>query len=295
MWALAFVEQSAAATDEPLRCDAALPSKSAAMSVMSRLVVPDAVVVEIGAPAATALAAYRRLLGTSATITDAIEVCGRVDFPRGTLRLSGGEQDRVLFAVADRARAGRLLSRRGWQLAEHGTDSQIIPQSPFGITDAAVGTEVQPGGDILGLDHLVFTAPSRDAAVARFGGELELDFRLELEPMPGLRQLFFRSGSLVLEVVVGSPNQTASPEQGTLGLAEPRFTLWGIAWRTVDIELTHDRLTSSGAECSEVRTGKKPGTRIFTVRDPDLAQRTVVIEQTPRPDHTHLPVHKETS
>ena len=42
--------------------------------------------------------------------------------------------------------------------------------------------------------------------------------------------------------------------------------LRGICWRVADIDATQARLTAAGIDVSEVRTGRKPGTRVMTVR-----------------------------
>ena len=42
--------------------------------------------------------------------------------------------------------------------------------------------------------------------------------------------------------------------------------LSGICWRVADIDATHARLAGAGVDVSEVRTGRKPGTRVMTVR-----------------------------
>ncbi|MYR05587.1 hypothetical protein GTV32_04335 [Gordonia sp. SID5947] len=169
---------------------------------------------------------------------------------------------RVSFGVADRVSAARLLQRRG-----------LAPTEPVHVTEDTGAMEMHGpevnGGDITAIDHLVFTAPSRDRALAVFGACLDLDFRLDREIGDGARQLFFRAADLVVEVVTGSAQAT--------GDAQP-CSLWGVAWRSQDAELTHRRLGDLGVSTSEVRIGRKPGTRLFTVRDPALATRTVVIE-----------------
>ena len=42
---------------------------------------------------------------------------------------------------------------------------------------------------------------------------------------------------------------------------------------------TRERLVAGGVEVSEVRTGRKPGTRVATVRDRALGTPTLLIEQ----------------
>lgn len=60
------------------------------------------------------------------------------------------------------------------------------------------------------------------------------------------------------------------------------MSLWGIAWRSRDIELTRHRLTDTKVTASSIRVGRKPGTRVMTVDDPALATKTLIIELTER-------------
>ncbi|MGV9711342.1 VOC family protein [Gordonia sp. NPDC003424] len=178
---------------------------------------------------------------------------------------------RVRFGVADLPAARRLLDRRG-----------LSPDEPVDITDASdIGTSDarrSPGGeparDIVALDHLVFSAPHRDRALALFGATLDLDFRLDRAIGGAARQLFFRSADLVVEVITGADLDGTD--------AAPVCGLWGVAWRSSDIDATHRRLTTAGFDVSEVRVGRKPGTQIFTVRDDALATRTVVLSAADR-------------
>jgi len=122
------------------------------------------------------------------------------------------------------------------------------------------------GEPISGVDHLVVKTQSVEAA-KRFYAE-QLGIRLALEqhvPKWGGTQLFFRASSMSIEVIA-SEN---APE---------RDELWGLALRTQDIDATHARLSTSGIEVSEVRDGRKPGTRVCTVTSHTLNTPTLLIE-----------------
>lgn len=54
--------------------------------------------------------------------------------------------------------------------------------------------------------------------------------------------------------------------------------LWGLALRTQDIDATHARLSTSGIGVSEVRDGRKAGTRVCTVKSHTLNTPTLLIE-----------------
>lgn len=83
----------------------------------------------------------------------------------------------------------------------------------------------------------------------------------------GARLMFFRCGELIVEVAHNLKS----------GVVEGPDKLWGVSWRTEDIEAMHARLASAGVDVSEVRPGRKPGTRVFTVRDHNANVPTIVI------------------
>ncbi|WP_168698198.1 VOC family protein [Gordonia paraffinivorans] len=179
-------------------------------------------------------------------------------------------EHRVYFTVDDLAAARRLLIRRGFPVSDGQSDPGPVGEmTPLGIAEAS-GSEPIPVGDITGMDHLVFAGDDRDRAVALFGGVFGLDFRLDQPIGDAARQLFFRADDLIVEVVTGiRAADTPAPSAAA--------SLWGVAWRAPDIEVTHARLSDVGLDVSEIRAGRKKGTRIFTVRERALGTRTVVI------------------
>ena len=54
--------------------------------------------------------------------------------------------------------------------------------------------------------------------------------------------------------------------------------LSGLCWRVSDIDATHARLVQAGADVSEVRTGRKPGTRVMTVRRGTCGVPTLLVQ-----------------
>lgn len=210
--------------------------------------------------------AYRRLLARN-------DSAAEFATSNATLRLDRRHLGhRVLFDVADVSSWQTLLERRGLATRNDATAVQL-DGLPVGVTEhRASGAEAAPNAcDIEGIDHIVFQAAGRDHAVALFGSTLGLDFRLDRPVADGLRQLFFRADDLIVEVLVtpdGVPRTS------------PALSLWGIAWATTDIEATQARLTGAGFTVSQVRTGRKPNTRVATVRSPALATRTLIIEPT---------------
>ena len=55
--------------------------------------------------------------------------------------------------------------------------------------------------------------------------------------------------------------------------------IYGVSWRVADVEATRKRLQEAGLEVSEVREGRKPGTRVFTIRTGTFGVPTIVIQQ----------------
>lgn len=220
---------------------------------------------------------YQRLLGREVgTGADGRRVVnlGNVAL---SIRPSAGEPDThdVYFTVDDITASRRLLGRRGYPLADTVLGA-LGETSPVGIAERPEsGAAVD--GDLTGLDHLVFTCDNRDVAVALFAGTFGLDFRLDQPIGQDARQLFFRRDDLIVEVVA-APRPPADPVPSSPVL------LWGVAWRSTDVDTTHARLTADGLDLSEVRIGRKKGTRIFTVRHRELATRTVVIGPEAGPD-----------
>jgi catechol 2,3-dioxygenase-like lactoylglutathione lyase family enzyme len=122
---------------------------------------------------------------------------------------------------------------------------------------------------ITGLDHIVIrtTHPSRAAAL--YGARLGLDMRLDrTEPKWGSRFMFFRCADLIVEVVYDLKDEPSdAPDR-----------VWGLSWRTTNADATQSRLKASGLNVSDVRPGRKPGTRVFTVRDNTLGIPTLIVE-----------------
>jgi hypothetical protein len=59
--------------------------------------------------------------------------------------------------------------------------------------------------------------------------------------------------------------------------------LWGLSWRVADIDATRTRLMAAGIDVSEVRTGRKPGTRVLSARSGTCGIHTLLVEPTARP------------
>ena len=83
--------------------------------------------------------------------------------------------------------------------------------------------------------------------------------------------MFFRCGEAIVEIV----------HDDTLTGAD---RLWGLSWRVADADAARARLDQAGVSVSDVRTGMKPGTRVFTVRDQSCGVPTLMIEASRKHD-----------
>ena len=126
-----------------------------------------------------------------------------------------------------------------------------------------------PAGALIGLDHLVISTEQPERALAWYGARLGFNLTLDRSnPAQNSRLLTFSAGTAKIEV---THRASSSPEP------KPD-RLWGITWRTADIEAAHNRITDSGHATSEVRQGMRRGTRVFTVRDGTLGVPTLIVE-----------------
>lgn len=123
------------------------------------------------------------------------------------------------------------------------------------------------------LDHVVIATEESDRAAALYGARLGLDLALDRSHQDWGQLMFFRCGDLIIEVV-------RRPVAGEDPLHD---RLWGLSWRVADIEATRRRLMAAGLDVSEVRNGRKPGTRVMTVRTGTCGIQTILLEHSPKP------------
>lgn len=118
------------------------------------------------------------------------------------------------------------------------------------------------------IDHVVVqtTAPQRAIALWRDRHGLRLALDREF-PARGLRLIFFRSGGMTLEYACAvSADDSDLPD---------RF--YGVSYRVPDVRQWHRRLTDSGLDVSDMRTGMRPGTSVVTVRSGTCGVPTLLI------------------
>ena len=125
---------------------------------------------------------------------------------------------------------------------------------------------------VTGLDHVVVSTEDSERAAALYGARLGLDMALDRTHQDWGQLMFFRCGDLIVEVV----------RRPVAGGDANHDKLWGVTWRVDDIDAARSRLMAAGIEVSEVRNGRKPGTRVMSVRSGTCRVQTLLLERTPR-------------
>ena len=126
--------------------------------------------------------------------------------------------------------------------------------------------KIEGKGAVTAVDHVVVQTKSAEAAKKFYGDQLGMRLALEQHvPDWGGTQLFFRTNSMSVEVLATEK-------------ADDDDRLWGLALKTEDIVATQKRLNDAGIAVSEVRDGRKPGTKVCTAKSHVLDVPTLLIE-----------------
>ncbi len=192
----------------------------------------------------------------------------------------------LAFAVSDLDETRRVLGRRGAPVGEPAallsTDAWrlafVEPAATHGVSIALaertgqVRLKPAAGDAVQALDHVVINTPNPDRAVALYGARLGLDFRLDRSnPQWGSRLMFFRCGGAVVEIGARIGGEISNdPDK-----------LSGLAWRVTDPDAAQARIAKAGFDVSEVRSGRKPGTKVFTVRSGVPGAPTLMLSADP--------------
>ena len=231
-----------------------------------------------------AVTAMERLLAREASGAPAARTAFRLGNMTLELEPAEVEGPRALaFAVRDIDGAFRSAERRALEpqapvafadgrsieFSERATDGVPIRLVQYANASSLAPTAPVGEGAVIGLDHVVIHTTHPTRAAALYGARLGLDMRLDrTEPKWGARLMFFRCGDLIVEVVHEVKDEPSdAPDR-----------LWGLSWRVADAAIAHARLKASGVNVSEMRPGRKPGTRVFTVRDGTLGVPTLMLE-----------------
>ena len=143
---------------------------------------------------------------------------------------------------------------------EHESPDLLPEAAPVGSEDAIV----------TGIDHAVVSTSDADAAITLYRGGLGLRLALDRSfPDWGMRLVFLRVGGVTVEIA--QPLRDARPIAGT-------DRVWGLSWRVPNADAARARLAEAGLDVSEVRPGRKPGTRVLSVTDGTCGVPTLLIE-----------------
>ena len=163
----------------------------------------------------------------------------------------------LAFSASDLAEAHRTLGRRGGEPSEISSSFRLSDIICAGVKTFIV-SETPPSDKDICLDHLVINTPNPDRAIAHYGARLGIRFALDrTNENWGARFLFFKLGDIVLELIhrIDLEYDPLAPDE-----------LWGLTWKVDDLAAHHQRLSKQGVILSDMRTGRKPGTQVFTVK-----------------------------
>lgn len=129
-----------------------------------------------------------------------------------------------------------------------------------------VYSEAPTATGIYAVDHIVLQTGDADDCIRLFRDDLGIRLALDQEvPEWGGRMLFFRMGKMTLEVI---QNLEEPPEHDFF---------WGITYLCKDIEQTIAALDERDVSHSPIREGRKPGTRVATVKSHCLGLPTLLV------------------
>jgi catechol 2,3-dioxygenase-like lactoylglutathione lyase family enzyme len=213
---------------------------------------------------------------------------------RGVIGISGEGLASICFATSDIAKMHRRLDRVALkpepiaevESSDHVTGATLHWKRSRASTDLTRGvrmffleldgerprSRVTAAAPVIGLDHVVVSTEDSERAAALYGARLGLDMALDRTHQDWGQLMFFRCGDLIVEVV----------RRPVAGGDATHDKLWGLSWRVADLDAARARLMASRIEVSEVRTGRKPGTRVMSVRSRTCGVQTLLLERTPR-------------
>ena len=120
------------------------------------------------------------------------------------------------------------------------------------------------------VDHIVLNTGNPERTMAAYGAKLDLRLALDrTNEKWGARFIFFRTHDLTIEVVQRLDGSMSS---------EDKDHLWGVTYEVNDLDDAHTRLTVAGVQVSEVRKGRKAGTRVMSVKSHDLGIPTLLLD-----------------
>jgi hypothetical protein len=163
----------------------------------------------------------------------------------------------VRIRLAGRGRGTGIV---GWSLRGLPSDGSLddLDGIPTTRSDAVAAMPAGHANGVLAIDHVVLLSPDLRRTVESLT-TIGVEPRRERDGQLGgrsMRQIFFRAGEVIIEVV-GSPD-TAS---------DGPSTLWGITYVVADIDAT---AAYFGDRTAPVKDAVQPGRRITTLRHHEL-------------------------
>ena len=163
----------------------------------------------------------------------------------------------VRISLVGRGRGAGIV---GWSLRGLPSNGSVgdLDGIPTTTSEAAASAPAIHANGVTAIDHVVLMSPDLSRTVgslARLGLHPRRERNAELGRQP-IRQIFFRLGEAILEVV-GSP--------GTAD--EGPSTLWGVTYVAADINAT---ASFFGDRTTPVKEAVQPGRRITTLRHHEL-------------------------
>jgi catechol 2,3-dioxygenase-like lactoylglutathione lyase family enzyme len=213
---------------------------------------------------------------------------------RDVINLSGEGLASICFATSDIARMHRRLERVAlkpdpiaeveshdlisgkalhWKRTRATELTRGVRMFFLELAEARPRSPATTDSPILGLDHVVVSTEDPERGAALYGARLGLDMALDRSHQDWGRLMFFRCGDLIVETVC----------RPVAGGDLQNDKLWGLSWRVADIEATRARLVAAGVGVTEVRVGRKPGTRVMSLRDGTCGIHTLLLQRTARP------------
>jgi hypothetical protein len=163
----------------------------------------------------------------------------------------------VRIRLAGRGRGTGIV---GWSLRGLPSDGSLddLDGIPTTSSDAVAAMPAKHQNGVLAIDHVVLLSPDLRRTVESLT-TVGVEPRRERDGQlcgRSIRQIFFRAGEVIIEVV-GSPETTG----------EGPATLWGITYVVADIDAT---AAYFGDRTAPVKDAVQPGRRITTLRHHEL-------------------------
>ena len=163
----------------------------------------------------------------------------------------------VRIRLAGRGRGTGIV---GWSLRGLPSDGSLddLDGIPTTRSDADAAMPAGHANGVLAIDHVVLLSPDLRRTVeslTTIGVEPRRERDCELGGR-SMRQIFFRAGEVIIEVVGSTETTSAGPS-----------SLWGITYVVADIDAT---ATYFGDRTAPVKDAVQPGRRITTLRHREL-------------------------